>query len=118
MPESVSVTPSSRKVEQVGPKTSGFVNTAKFSVSSPGITRESHTGLVGAPIGMSLDTGGTNIASAGPMSFGVNINGNIKPGKYDLQLNIGGVLSNVFTVEVAEYTEPIWIEADKTEIDF
>ncbi len=118
VPESVSVTPSSRKVEQVGPKTSGFVNTAKFSVSSPGVTRESHTGLVGAPIGMSLDTGGTNIASAGPMSFGVNINGNIKPGKYDLQLNIGGVLSNVFTVEVAEYTEPVWIEADKTEIDF
>ena len=118
VPESVTVTPSSRKIEQVGPKTDGFVNTAKFSVTAPNVTRETHTELVGAPIGMSLDVGGTNIASSGPISFGINVNGNIKPGKYNLRLNVGGVLSNTFTLEVTEYTEPVWIEADKTEIDF
>lgn len=118
IPASVSVTPSSQTVEQVGPKTEGHINSANFSVTSPGVTREAYTALEGAPLGMTLDTGGANIGSGGPFAFSVKINGNVKPGVYPLKLNIGGVLSNEFKLTVKEYEAPVWIEADKTELDF
>lgn len=117
VPESVTVSPSSQTVSQVGPATKGFVNTANFSVSAPGVAREAYTALEGAPHGMTLDTGGTNIGTD-RFAFGININGNVQPGTYPLRLNIGGVMSNEFTVTVTEYVAPVWIAADRTEIDF
>ncbi len=117
VPQSVEVSPSSQEVSQVGPATKGFVNTANFSVSAPGVTREAYTALEGAPHGMTLDTGGANIGTE-KFPFGININANVQPGTYPLRLNIGGVLSDEFTVKVTEYTEPVWIAADRTEIDF
>ena len=33
-------------------------------------------------------------------------------------MNVGGVRSDPFTVKVTEYVTPVWIEADKTELDF
>lgn len=117
VPQSVTVSPSARTVSQVGPATKGFVNTANFSVNAPGVSREAYTALEGAPHGMTLDTGGTNIGTEN-FAFGININGNVQPGTYPLRLNIGGVLSNEFTVTVTEYVAPVWIAADRTEIDF
>ena len=65
---------------------------------------------------MTLDTGSA-IALA-PFTFNVKINGSVKSGEYPLQLNVGGRLSNTFTVNVTPYTALKWIEADKTELDF
>lgn len=118
IPTSVTVTPAARSVEQVGPKTPGYKNTAGgFTVRAEGVTREAYTALCGAPLGMTLESGG-NIGVGTPFSFGISINGNVLPGEYTLRLNVGGVLSNPFTVTVTEYEEPIYIEADKTALDF
>ena len=118
VPERLSVSPLEMSVEQVGPKTVGYVNEVGFNADIQGVTREAYTALEGAPLGMSANTGGSNIGTSGIYPFGVKINSNVKPGRYDLLLNVGGVRSNPFTVIVDEYTDPIWIEADKTELDF
>lgn len=118
VPTSLSVTPAKMSVEQVGPKTVGYVNEVGFTASIAGVTREAYTALENAPLGMTLNTGGGNIGTSGSYPFGIRINSNVKPGTYELYLNVGGVRSNPFTVVVEEYTDPIWIEADKAEIDF
>ena len=121
IPSAVTVSPinaASGTMEQVGPATPSYINKTSFKVLAKGVTREAYTALEGAPFGMSLYTGGTNIGSEGPLTFDIIINGNVKPGSYELYLNVGGVLSNKFTVEVTPYEERIWITADKTEIDF
>ena len=115
-PTSLTVSPESKAVEQVGPKTEDLVNRITFNAAAPGLSREPYIALEGAPVGMTLDTGGA-IASA-PFAFNIKINGSVKPGEYPLQLNVGGRLSNTFTVNVTPYTDPIWIETDKTELDF
>mgnify|MGYP004612188447 CR=1 FL=1 len=118
IPSRVTVSPESAEISQVGPATKGYINKAPFTVTAEGLTREAYTALEGAPFGMSLNTGGTNIGSSAPYAFDVVINGNVKPGSYDLRLNVGGVLSNVFTVTVTPYEAPTWITADKTDVDF
>lgn len=118
IPSSVTVSPASAQISQVGPATDGYISRASFTVTAPGVSREAYTALEGAPFGMSLYTGGTNIGSSDPYPFDVLINGNVKPGSYDLQLNIGGVLSNTFTVTVTPYEAPTWIAADTAELDF
>ncbi len=117
IPTSVKVTPTSKTLEQVGPKTVNHVNKASFTVTAAGITREAYTALEGAPLGMELDAHG-NIGTSAPFSFDIVINGNVKPGEYPVVLNVGGVRSDPFTVKVTEYVTPVWIEADKTELDF
>lgn len=118
VPTSVTVSPPGATVEQVGPKTEGYVNTASFTVTAKDVTREAYTALEGAPVGMTLDTGGSNISVGTPYAFGIKINGNVQPGKYALRLNVGGVLSDPFTVNVTEYEVPHWIEAQSKELDF
>lgn len=118
VPDSLSVTPSEMSVEQVGPKTEGYVNEVGFTAKITGVTREAYTALEGAPLGMTLNTGGGNIGTSGSYPFGIKINSNVKPGRYELCLNVGGVRSNTFTVVVDKYTDPIWIETDKSELDF
>lgn len=118
VPTSVTVSPSKRTIEQVGPATKGYVNEASFTITAAGVTREAYTALEGAPTGMTLNTGDSGIATSNPFAFGVKINGNVQPGEYELRLNVGGVLSDPFTVTVREYQAPHWIEADTAEIDF
>ncbi len=117
VPTSVKVTPESRSIEQVGPKTPGYANEKQFTVTAEGVTREANTELIGAPLGMTMVSGG-NVGTSAPFTFGIRINGNVKPGEYELKLKVGGVESNKFKVIVTEYEVPTWIEADKTEIDF
>lgn len=117
IPTSVKVSPASRTVEQVGPKTPNHIAKASFTVTAADVTREAYTALEGAPHGMSLDSHG-NIGTSSPFSFDIVLNGNVKPGEYELVLNVGGVRSNPFTVKVTEYQTPVWIAADKSEIDF
>ncbi len=117
IPTSVTVSPSSATVQQVGPSTPGYKSTASFSVKAEGVSRESHTSLEGAPLGMTLETSG-NVGTGNAFPFGVSINGNVQPGTYDVRLNIGGVLSDTFTITVTEYVSPKWLKTDKSAIDF
>ena len=118
IPTALSVSPAAMSVEQVGPKTTGYVNEIGFVASIEGVTREAYTALEGASLGMTLNTGDGNIGVSGSYPFGIRINSNVKPGAYTLRLNVGGVLSNPFTVTVTEYTDPIWIKADSETLDF
>ena len=118
VPSKLTVSPDTYSISQVGAATPNYTSTASFSVTAEGVTREAYTALEGAPLGMSLNTGGTNIGTSAPFPFGVSINGNVAPGSYTLRLNVGGVLSNPFTVTVTPYEMPHWLAADKTELDF
>lgn len=118
VPGSLSVSPAKMSVEQVGPKTAGYVNEVGFTAQIEGVSRESYTALEGAPLGMTLNTGGSNIGQSGSYPFGIRINSNVKPGEYELMLNVGGKLSNPFVVVVEKYTDPVWIETDSAELDF
>lgn len=118
VPSKVTVYPDSYTISQVGAATLNYTSTASFSVTAEGVTREAYTALEDAPLGMSLNTGGTNIGTSDPFSFGVNINGNVKPGSYTVRLNVGGVLSNPFTINVTPYEMPIWLKTDKDSLDF
>lgn len=120
-PSSVRVTNiGSGIIEQVGPKTPDLKNSAAYTVTADGVIREARTELLGAPLGMTLNTGGSNIGVSTPFPFSVGINGNVQPGTYDLQLEVGGVSSNTFSLMVKPYTIPptINLEMNKPEIDF
>lgn len=118
IPTSVKVTPlGGTEVEQVGAATPGFANKLEFSVKAEGVSREASTVLEGAPLGMTLDTEG-NIGTSSTFYFNIKINGNVMPGSYELRLVVGGVPSDPFTVTVTKYQDRIWLEGDKTELDF
>ncbi len=114
IPTSVKVTPSAQSVDETGPIK--YKNTKNFTVEAAGVSRETRVELDGAPLGMTLEP--VSIGSSRAITFGVSIDGNVEAGSYDLKLKVGGVESNTFTLNVNEYSAPVYLGADKKSIDF
>lgn len=114
IPTSVKVTPSAQSVDETGPIK--YKNTKNFTVEAAGVSRETRVELDGAPLGMTLEP--VSIGSSRAITFGVSIDGNVEAGSYDLKLKVGGVESNTFTLNVNEYSAPIYLGVDKKSIDF
>ena len=118
IPERLILSDTNVKLTQVGPATPGYRSAATLTVKAVGLTRESATSLEGAPLGMTLYTGDTNIGTSNAFPFDIVINANVQPGTYTVYLNIGGVRSEPITVEVEQYVAPTYLAADKTALDF